>query len=63
MRKTTGLVFDLLCRNLKNLWGFVHDLEAQGVQFVLLTENLDTTFPMGGWCFRASEFRPGMNGV
>lgn len=50
MRKGTrsaGLVFDPLRRNLKNLRGCVHDLEAQGVQFVLLTENMDTTLPMG----------------
>ena len=43
---------DRLGRNLKDLLGFVNDLEVQGVQFVSLTEQMDTTTPTGRLVFQ-----------
>lgn len=43
---------DRLGRNLQDLLGFVNDLEAQDIQFVSLTEQMDTTSPMGKLVFQ-----------
>ena len=37
--------FDRLGRNLQELLGFVKALDGQGIQFVSLTEQMDTTTP------------------
>ena len=50
MRREDVLVvlqLDFLSRNLKDLLSFINDLEAQGAHFLSLTENMDTTTPMG----------------
>lgn len=43
---------DRLGRNLSDLLGFVTALEARGVQFVSLTEQMDTSTPMGQLVFQ-----------
>ena len=43
---------DRLGRTLRDLLAFVGVLEAQGVQFVSLTEQKDTTTPMGKLVFQ-----------
>lgn len=43
---------DHLGRNFKDLAGFAIELEAQGVQFVSLMENMDATTTMGRLVFQ-----------
>ena len=43
---------DRLGRNLRNLLGFVNQLEERGVQFASVTERLDTSNSMGWLVFR-----------
>ena len=38
---------DRLGRNLQDLLGFLNALDALGIQFVSLTEQMDTTTPTG----------------
>ena len=55
MRRDDVLVvwrLDRSGRNLKDLLTFVNDLEAQGVQFISLTWNMDTTTTMGRLLFQ-----------
>ncbi len=46
---------DRLGRNLKDLLGFVNELKARGVQFIALTEQMDTTTPRGQLVFHIFE--------
>ena len=55
MRKNAVLVLwrlDRLGRNLQDLLGFVNALDAQGIQFVSLTERMNTTIPTGHRVFQ-----------
>lgn len=41
-----GIPFNCLVSNLKDLLGFVKELEAQGIKFVSLTDQMDTPSSM-----------------
>ena len=51
-RRIGGMAARPFRTDLKDLLGFVNDLEVQGVQFVSLTEQMDTTTPTGRLVFQ-----------